>query len=513
VKRCPVCGTDYPDETRFCPTDGGALQATSAAAGLAGTVIAERYHVLRRLGEGGMGEVWLAEHVRMGRKAAIKVLPPGMSHDPDAVSRFNREAASAARISHPHVCAVYDFGTTEQGQLYLAMEYLEGMTLGALLKSEGPLALPRASRLLSQCADALQAAHDLGIVHRDLKPDNIMIVAGRAGEAVKVVDFGIAKAITPDKGQQVTRTGLVVGTPEYMSPEQLAGDSLDGRSDLYSLALVFYRMVTGALPFQAGSAQETMVKRLTEAPRSLADGCPGREFPAGLQAVMDRALARDSGARYRSVSELGQAVEQAVGDASEAPTNVVDARTDARTVPATRVIGGRFPRSGRIAAILGIAALAVAGGGLMARGLLTQAVGDQSPPVEPASASTVNLTPDTSGEVIRKDTTAGSDTIRHPPITSIPQPRDRAAPGVRLPSVEALSDPATRDEARRQAEAIYVRADVSDSLRAAAAATVAYAYVEDARWPEARTWAQRAVDLRPSAYRRLLDQINAQLPT
>ncbi|HET9294319.1 MAG TPA: serine/threonine-protein kinase, partial [Gemmatimonadales bacterium] len=471
-----------------------------------------RYHVLRRLGEGGMGEVWLAEHVRMGRKAAIKVLPPGMSHDQDAVSRFNREAASAARISHPHVCTVYDFGTTEQGQLYLAMEYLEGGTLGAVLKSEGPLALPRASRLLSQCADALQAAHDLGIVHRDLKPDNIMIVAGRTGEAVKVVDFGIAKAMTPDKGQQVTRTGLVVGTPEYMSPEQLAGDALDGRSDLYSLALVFYRMVTGVLPFQAGSAQETMVKRLTESPRSLADGCPGREFPAGLQAVMDRALDRDPGQRYRSVSEFGQAVDQALSAASEAPTDVVDSRPDGRTVPPTRATGVDRPRSRRTAVFLGIAAMVVAGGGLMARGLLTQSGTDGAPPAEPAPTAAIVPPADTSGGVIRKDS-AGSDTIRHPPITSIPQPRDRAAPGVRLPSVEALSDPATRDEARRQAEAIYARADVSDSLRAAAAATVAHAYVEDARWPEARTWAQRAFDLRPSAYRRLLDQINAQLPT
>jgi serine/threonine-protein kinase len=404
---------------------------------------------------------------------------------------------------------VYDFGTTEQGQLYLAMEYLEGKTLGAMLRSEGPLALPRASRLLSQCADALQAAHDLGIVHRDLKPDNIMIVAGRAGEAAKVVDFGIAKAMTPDKGQQVTRTGLVVGTPEYMSPEQLAGDALDGRSDLYSLALVFYRMVTGVLPFQAGSAQETMVKRLTEAPRSLAEGCPEREYPAGLQAVMDRALDRDSGRRYRSVSEFGQAVERAVGAASEAPTSVVDTRSEARTVPITRAAGVDRPRSHRTAVLLGIATLAVAGGGLMARGLLTRP-DPGATPAEPAPAVVVPT--DTSSEAIRRDS-AGSDTISHPPITSIPQPRDRAAPGVRLPSVEALSDPATRDEARRQAEAIYVRTDVSDSLRAAAAATVAYAYVEDARWPEARTWAQRAFDLRPSAYRRLLDQINAQNPT
>jgi len=304
-----------------------------------------------------------------------------------------------------------------------------------------------------------------------------------------------------------------VGTPEYMSPEQLAGDTLDGRSDLYSLALVFYRMVTGALPFQAGSAQETMVKRLTEVPRSLAEACPEREFPADLQTVMDRALDRDSGQRPRSVSDFSHAVEQAVSAATEAATHVVESRPDARTVPPTRIANVSGPHATRSAVLLGIATVVVAGGGLMARGLLVRSGTGDAAPIEPAPAATVNQPLDTSSLVIRKDTTTGSDTIRHPPITSIPQPRERAAPGVRLPSVEALSDPATRDGARREAEAIYVRSDVTDSLRAAAAATVAYAYVEDERWPEARTWAQRAFDLRPSAYRRLLDQINAQLPS
>jgi serine/threonine-protein kinase len=190
----------------------------------------------------------------MGRLSAIKVMGTGMSHDPEAISRFNREAANASRINHPNVCAVYDFGETEDGTIYLAMEFVEGRTLSSLLKETGPLPLPRAVGLLHQCAEGLQAAHDLGIVHRDLKPDNIMVARGRDGsDIVKVVDFGIAKAMSGEEGgQKVTKTGLVVGTPEYMSPEQLSGDKLDGRSDTYSLALVA-SIATRARPAIASS--------------------------------------------------------------------------------------------------------------------------------------------------------------------------------------------------------------------------------------------------------------------
>src|SRR5262249_20237627 len=158
-----------------------------------------------------------------------------------------------SKISHPNVCAVYDFGLTPDGLLYLAMEYLEGATLTQVLSS-GPLALDRAVDIVSQGAAGLNAAHELGIVHRDLKPDNIMLVQQRGGETVKLADLGIAKAGEGEGGQRVPRTGLGVGTPEYMSPEQLAGDPIDGRSDQYSLALVLYRMLSGSLPFTATSA-------------------------------------------------------------------------------------------------------------------------------------------------------------------------------------------------------------------------------------------------------------------
>ena len=230
-----------------------------------------------------------------------------MTNDPEAIARFNREAANAARINHPNVCAIYDFGETPEGMIYLAMEFIEGEALSDLLAREGALELPRAVGILEQAADALQAAHDLGIVHRDLKPDNIMITKSRGQqEVVKVVDFGIAKAMGGEEGQKVTKTGLVVGTPEYMSPEQLSGDVLDGRSDVYSLALVFYRMVTGTLPFQADSAQETMIKRLTDDPMPLEQARPNAGFPQQLQAVMDLALQRMPANRYKNALELSR---------------------------------------------------------------------------------------------------------------------------------------------------------------------------------------------------------------
>ncbi|HET7040152.1 MAG TPA: serine/threonine-protein kinase, partial [Gemmatimonadales bacterium] len=229
MKLCPACGTEYPDEQKFCPRDGTALRST-AHGSLIDSVIADRYHIVKKLGEGGMGAVYLGEHVKMGRKSAIKVMSSSMAGDPEAIARFNREAANAARINHPNVCAIYDFGDTPDGLIYLAMEFIEGESLGDVLDREGTLPPARAVSVLRQTADALQAAHDLGIVHRDLKPDNIMLSRGRGGaDVVKVVDFGIAKAMSGEQGQQVTRTGLVVGTPEYMSPEQLSGDVLDGR--------------------------------------------------------------------------------------------------------------------------------------------------------------------------------------------------------------------------------------------------------------------------------------------
>jgi serine/threonine-protein kinase len=331
MKRCPLCSSEYADDVRFCPNDGQTLRSTSPANDLVGQVIADRYHVVKKLGEGGMGQVYLAEHVKMGRRSAIKVMNPSMVHDPEAVARFNREASNASRITHPNVCAIYDFGETPEGLIYLAMEFIEGEPLTDLLEREGGGALPlaRAAEIFRQTADALQAAHDLGIVHRDLKPDNIMITRRKGGgDTVKVVDFGIAKAVGGDEaGQKVTKTGLVIGTPEFMSPEQLSGDQLDGRSDLYSLALVLYRMLSGKLPFEAANVQETMIKRLTDEPLKLAEARPDLSFPAGLQPVIDTALARTPPERYQSVAKFAADIGAITG--RPGPGSVSHTRGDA----------------------------------------------------------------------------------------------------------------------------------------------------------------------------------------
>src|SRR2546426_4043451 len=195
MKICSVCSTQYPDDVRFCPNDGQTLRAAAPATDLVGQVVADRYHVLKKLGEGGMGQVYLAEHVKMGRRSAIKVMNPSMVHDPDAVARFNREAANASRINHANVCAIYDFGETPDGLIYLAMEFIEGEPLTDVIEREGALPLPRATPIFLQTADALQAAHDLGIAHRDLKPDNIMVSNRSSGGAlVNVVAFRVPTA-------------------------------------------------------------------------------------------------------------------------------------------------------------------------------------------------------------------------------------------------------------------------------------------------------------------------------
>ena len=344
-KICPTCGTEYPANERFCPRDGTALRSQGGGTDLVGSIIAERYHVLKKLGEGGMGQVYLAEHVKMGRKSAVKVMNPGMVNDADAISRFNREAANASRINHPNVAGIYDFGETAEGLIYLAMEFIEGESLTSLVEKNGALPPLRAADIAKQAADGLQVAHDMGIVHRDLKPDNIMIAKNRDGsDCVKVVDFGIAKAAGAEN-QKVTKTGLVVGTPEYMSPEQLAGDKLDGKSDIYSLALVAYNMLTGKLPFEGETAQESMIMRLTDDPRPLSLTKPDTSWPKEVQDVIGKALQRKKDDRYRSASEFGvalwQAVEHMPKQAAAGATQMIGAMDGATAVvsapPKTRI--------------------------------------------------------------------------------------------------------------------------------------------------------------------------------
>ena len=334
MKSCSTCDTEYPDSERFCPRDGTALRSRDAA-DLIGTVIADRYHVLAKLGEGGMGQVYLAEHLRMKRKSAVKVMRPAMSADPDAISRFNREAANACQISHPNVAAIYDFGETRDGIVYLAMEYVDGQSLGNELDASGSLPVGRVANIVRQVADGLHVAHELGIIHRDLKPDNILISRLADGtDRVKVVDFGISKAA--EDGQSVTRTGHVVGTPAYMSPEQLSGDIVDRRSDVYTLAIVTFHLLTGDLPFSSENAQSVMLKRLTDRPRTLAQVRPEIPWPPQLQGVFDRALMMEAADRYASAPEFAAAFTAAAGDAGNLDAGAMTVLVAAPPAPVRR---------------------------------------------------------------------------------------------------------------------------------------------------------------------------------
>ncbi len=488
MKICPVCSTEYPDDVKFCPNDGQTLRsaAPGGANDLVGQVVADRYHVVKKLGEGGMGQVYLAEHVKMGRRSAIKVMNPSMVHDPDAVARFNREASNASRITHPNVCAIYDFGETPDGLIYLAMEFIEGEPLTDLLERDGALPVTRATSIFLQTAEALQAAHDLGIVHRDLKPDNIMLTKGRGGgDTVKVVDFGIAKAVGGDQaGQKVTKTGLVVGTPEFMSPEQLSGDKLDGRSDLYSLALVFYRMLSGKLPFDATTVQETMIKRLTDEPTTLAEARPDLSFPAGLQPVMDTALARTPAERYQTVAKFAADIAAVTGrptarsvPPTEEKTQLLDAAV--ATGPTTRISAKqRVPAAARkrsfVPVALGLGVVLAGGAWVVLSG------GNKAGGMPPDVAA---VSHDTDRFADRSDTTGGRTT----PPTDAPSAPPAPPPSTVNVAIarDALDDlflekltPATASMVRDSALKFFTAGGIAPKDKAYAAFVVGQAYFQ-----------------------------------
>ena len=309
VLLCPTCGAQYPGGTFFCPRDGTALRPKTKGQDLVGRTVAGRYRIVQRLGQGGMGQVYRAEHVRMGSSCAIKIMNPALEQDPEAMGRFAREATHASRIDHPNVARVHDFGETEDGLLFIAMEFVEGETLSAILEREGAMEPARAAGIAWQVADALAAAHSLGTVHRDIKPDNIIVKRQTDGtELAKIVDFGIARAIEVTESEQVTRAGFVVGNPKYMSPEQLTGEPVDARTDLYSLGCVLYELLAGRSAFSASSGPAMLTKRLTEPPPSPRERQPG--VPPALDAIVIRAMARDPAVRFGSAVELRDALAE-----------------------------------------------------------------------------------------------------------------------------------------------------------------------------------------------------------
>ena len=277
---------------------------------LLGTTFAGRYRIERRLGEGGMGCVYLATQLSMDRQVALKVLGEHMVQSEAAAKRFHREMQATARVEHQNTIRVYDFGETDDGQLFLAMELLDGRTLHSVLHTEGAFETGRALHVAAQIARALGAAHHEGIVHRDLKPENIMLL-DRYGERdfVKVLDFGIARfaqgAEPADGEPQITKAGTLIGTPLYMSPEQALGRELDGRSDLYSLGILLFQMVTGGLPFTAPLPVRLLYMHAHEPPPRPTAVAPGR-VPAAVEGVILRLLAKDPADRPQDAAQLVQ---------------------------------------------------------------------------------------------------------------------------------------------------------------------------------------------------------------
>ena len=353
TRTCPKCAAVYGAEVIFCRNDGTILD--DSAGTLTGQIIAERYRIISRIGEGGMGKVYLAEHIHMKRRCAIKFLHADLAGNEGALKRFYREAENASRIDHPNVVTVYDFGEAENGGIYLAMEYVEGESLQK--KIERGDALPRdlVASIVRQTASALKSAHAMGIAHRDLKPDNIMLVARDGETRVKVVDCGIAKA--RGAAQKVTVTGAIVGTPDYMSPEQLLAGDVDGRTDQYALALVAVKMLTGKLPFAATTSVESITSRLTTEPMPLRSLRADVAWPQLLQDVIARALAAEPADRYPTVVEFSRAFDRAIGTlgGNVTPT-VAEITLPASAIPPTRVSTppprGRFPLAAVVVAML-----------------------------------------------------------------------------------------------------------------------------------------------------------------
>ncbi|MEP6833233.1 MAG: serine/threonine-protein kinase [Gemmatimonas sp.] len=294
-KVCMLCGTTFPDSITFCAKDGSALRAAVQGDSLIGEVFCDRYVVTDLLGEGGMGAVYAASDVRLPQQVAIKVLREQVMSDQTVVARFRQEAEAASRINHDRVARVTDFGFMTDGRAYLIMEYVGGQTLKQMIAERGPVDVAQTSRIVTMVAEGLDAAHRLGIVHRDLKPDNVMILDDAGGGVrLKVLDFGIAKALHGNEDSAGnTKTGFVIGTPQWMSPEQILGESLDARSDVYALGLLAYMMLTGKRAFESSTTEAEMMARLTSSPRALHEIMPSVSWPAGLEALLQRTLSRD----------------------------------------------------------------------------------------------------------------------------------------------------------------------------------------------------------------------------
>ncbi len=304
-KVCPACLEHYPVDFRVCPRDATELQDAPEEEerdALLGTTMGDTFSIIRMIGEGGMARVYEARHVRLPNKRfAVKVLHTMYAQQPMVVLRFQREAEAVSGIGHPNVVDVYDVGRAPDGRPYLVSEYLEGKDFATLLDEQERIDTPAAVHVVRQVCRALAAAHALGVVHRDVKPENVFLVGDMDAPVVKVLDFGISK-IDGAGGATLTHTGMIMGTPGYMPPEQARGAKTDHRVDIYGVGAMLYRAVTGQLPFDSDDASEALSMVLTEEPPRPRSIEPS--IPEALELVIQKAMAKDPEDRHGSMAEL-----------------------------------------------------------------------------------------------------------------------------------------------------------------------------------------------------------------
>ncbi|MBM4386242.1 MAG: serine/threonine protein kinase [Deltaproteobacteria bacterium] len=302
---CPTCNKRYPGETTYCPEDGSPLFIHETYSDLVGKEIDGRFKVLKLLGQGGMGAVYLAKQYSVDRNVAIKILRKEFVGDVVVAKRFLLEAQAASKLRHPNTITIYDFGQSRDGILYIAMEYLDGKPLRDLLVQDGSLPLDRSIRIITQVADSLSEAHRVGIIHRDLKPENIFLTnmgEGGSEDYVKVLDFGIAKVFNMPGSTHLTKTGSIAGTPPYMSPEVIVGEKVDLRSDIYAMGIILYEMLAGIPPFLDETPMKVMMKHLHEEIKPVSIINPAVEIPETVHQALLKILSKDKDQRPESAT-------------------------------------------------------------------------------------------------------------------------------------------------------------------------------------------------------------------
>ncbi len=320
---CPSCGAPLAPDARFCPACGKQAIPTATAAppapfaepSLVGHEIAGRYRILKKLGEGGMGAVYRGEQISLKRAVAVKLLRPDLSQNAQLLARFKIEAEAVAKLKHPNTVDIYDFGQDRDGTLFIAMEFIEGRSLRSVIHGEAPLAPARALHIAAQIAASLADAHAHSIVHRDLKPDNVMLMdRGRQRDIARVLDFGIAKLRDDTRGTQaaMTQAGDMLGTPQYMAPEQIKGEQIDGRTDVYALGCMIYEMVTARQPFEAPTVMAMLSKHLMEEVVPPSQRRPDLGLPPVIDHLVLTAMMKQPVARPSTMELYGEQIAAAL---------------------------------------------------------------------------------------------------------------------------------------------------------------------------------------------------------